>query len=249
MRAVNRLKPTKTNKDITKSGLVTSGQDGIHAHLKKTLRKHLQTPWLQPLHQPTIDVYQQLKNEAIFASGQSFILDSGCGTGKSTRLLADLYSGHIVIGVDQSLARLAKSGVKSAFSRTGNCILLRSELSTFWRLLLNDGYSPKRHCLFYPNPWPKPGHLSRRWHAHPVFPQLLCLSGEIELRCNWEIYALEFAQAVNFVSGAKVEVKKWLPESGISPFEQKYLDRGQTLYSVMVPAQITDTFRLSRLKA
>jgi hypothetical protein len=71
------------------------------------------------------------------------------------------------------------------------------------------------------------------------------LGGEIELRCNWEIYALEFARAVNFVSGANVEIEKFQPESGISPFEQKYLERGQSLFLVRVPAQITEGFRLA----
>ena len=118
-------------------------------------------------------------------------------------------------------------------------MLLRAELSTFWRLLLNDGFSPERHYMLYPNPWPKPGHLKRRWHGHPVFPQLLGLGGEIEMRCNWEIYALEFARAVNLATGADIRPARIHPDVGISPFEQKYLERGQALFSVTVPARET----------
>jgi tRNA (guanine-N7-)-methyltransferase len=127
--------------------------------------------------------------------------------------------------------------------QSGNCILVRAELETFWRLLAGDGLSVGRHCLFYPNPWPKPGHLQRRWHGHPVFPHLLMLGGEIELRCNWEIYALEFARAVRLATGQAVDVQAIQESSGVSPFEIKYLRRGQCLYRVAVPAQITAGFQ------
>ncbi len=202
---------------------------------------------MQPLHRPTVDAYCLLEQQADYSAGLSFILDSGCGTGKSTQRLAQMFPRHLVIGVDRSRSRLAKSGVQSSFSRTGNCILLRAELATFWRLMLKSGLSPERHFLFYPNPWPKPGHLSRRWHGHPVFPQLLTLGGEIEMRCNWDVYATEFAKAAVIATGADIGVKMIEPDNGISPFEQKYLERGQPLFSVNIPAQHTQTFRLSRL--
>lgn len=239
----------ENSKEIVDSGLVNSSQTGVHPRLEEYVCRHLETQWSQPFHQPTIETYRLLKNEDVFSGDQPFMLDSGCGTGKSTQRLAAMFPGHTVIGVDRSFVRLAKSGVKSNFYRTENCILARAELSTFWRLLAGDGHSPERHFLFYPNPWPKPGHLLRRWHGHPVFPQLLSLGGEIELRCNWEIYSLEFAQAVSYATGAIVKVKSYQPESGISPFEQKYLERGQSLFSVTVPAQITESFCLSRLAA
>lgn len=202
---------------------------------------------MQPLHRPTVDAYCLLEQQADYSAGLSFILDSGCGTGKSTQRLARMFPHHLVIGVDRSRSRLAKSGVQSSFSRTGNCILLRAELATFWRLMLKSGLSPERHFLFYPNPWPKPGHLSRRWHGHPVFPPLLTLGGEIEMRCNWDVYAAEFAKAAVIATGADISVEIIKPDNGISPFEQKYLERGQPLFSVNIPAQHTQTFRLLRL--
>ncbi len=226
------------------SGLVTSSQRGVHPNLEKQVRRHLQSRWLQGFHQPTLESYRLLKNDGVLSEGRPIILDSGCGTGKSTQQLAIRYPRKIVIGVDQSQTRLEKSGVNGSFLREGNCILLRAELSTFWRLLASAGLSPERHFLFYPNPWPKSGHLSRRWHGHPVFPQLLALSGEIELRCNWEIYAQEFALAVSLATGSTVTVKSIRPASGMTPFEQKYLERGQSLFAVVVPAQITQAFRL-----
>ena len=66
------------------------------------------------------------------------------------------------------------------------------------------------------------------------------------MRCNWKIYALEFAHAVNVATGVDVQVNTIKPESAISPFEQKYLERGQALYSVTVAEDITRAFRHSR---
>jgi tRNA (guanine-N7-)-methyltransferase len=234
------LKYSASSKDINESGLVASSQTGIHPHLEKCVRKHLETPWSQPLQAPTVETYRLLVNEGVFESGRKIILDSGCGTGKSTQRLAEMFPRKLVLGVDRSITRLAKSGAGSGFIHNGNCILLRAELATFWRLLLRDEHSLERHFLLYPNPWPKPGHLQRRWHGHPVWPQLLSLGGEIEMRCNWEIYAREFAQAVKIVSNANIQIRKIQPQSGISPFEKKYIERGQQLYSVKVPAQFTD---------
>jgi tRNA (guanine-N7-)-methyltransferase len=222
--------------------LVTSSQDGVHPHLHRTVRRHLETRWSQPLHQPTLDAYRQLEQEGIFSTDQPMILDSGCGTGKSTQKLAALHPGHLVIGADRSRVRLGRSGVNSNFSVSGNCILLRAELATLWRLLARDRRLPERHFILYPNPWPKPGHLSRRWHGHPVFPWLLALGGEIELRCNWEIYALEFALAVQIATGETVKVEHFQPASSVSPFEKKYLERGQLLFRVAMPASITAGF-------
>jgi tRNA (guanine-N7-)-methyltransferase len=240
------VKKAQISQEIDKSGLVTSSQSGIHPHLERNVRRHLQSTWLQPLHKPSVNAYRMLQNEGVFTSGQSFILDSGCGTGKSTLNLAVLFPEHNVIGVDQSWARLARGGVKSDLYRSGNCILLRAELTSLWRMLLNDRLSPDKHFILYPNPWPKSAHLARRWHGHPVFPQLLSLGGEIEMRCNWEIYALEFAQAIKLATGSDARIKVFEPEIGISLFEQKYLDRGQRLYSVTIPAKATLAFQRSQ---
>jgi tRNA G46 methylase TrmB len=241
------LKQSRTGQVISESGLVSSTQAGIHPNLDACVHKHLETAWAQPLHSPTVEIYRLLDQKGMLSDCRPVILDSGCGTGKSTRRLAEMFPLHLVIGVDRSSSRLAKSGVHSGFLYTENCILVRAELATFWRLLLKSRLSPEKHCLFYPNPWPKPGHLSRRWHGHPVFPQLLELGGEIEMRCNWEVYAREFAKAAVIATGAEISVKSIEPGSGITPFEQKYLERGQPLFSVCIDAKQTQAFRLSRL--
>ena len=104
-----------------------------------------------------------------------------------------------------------------------------AELASFWRLALAAGWQLERHYLFYPNPWPKPGQLQRRWHAHPVFPDLLRLGGRLEMRCNWELYAEEFAFAVNRLAGTKIEPVRLREPDPVSAFERKYHDSGHGL--------------------
>jgi len=240
------MKGSTGSPDIRESGLVRSGQAGMHPRLDAIVRRHLAAPWSQPLHRPSVDTWCELAESGVLGAARPLVLDSGCGTGDSTRRLAGLYPGHLVIGVDRSQKRLDMVGPTSLTVQGENCILLRSELATFWRLLLANGHSPERHFLLYPNPWPKAGHLMRRWHGHPVFPLLLALGGELEMRCNWEIYAREFARAAGIATGGTIAVKRIVPETAVSPFERKYLERGQALYSVRVPANVTRQFSLAR---
>jgi tRNA (guanine-N7-)-methyltransferase len=112
----------------------------------------------------------------VSAAGAPLILDSCCGVGESSRLLARAFPNHYVIGVDQSASRLARGGGRAA-ECPANLDLVRADVVDYWRLLHEAGVRLDRHYLLYPNPWPKIGHLSRRWHGHPVFPTLLELGG------------------------------------------------------------------------
>lgn len=211
---------------------VSSSQQGIHPRLEQLVDRHLSCTWHQPLHPPSIDAFGALKR--LLPDRQApLILDSGCGTGQSTQLLAEAFPDYVVIGVDKSASRLARVGASEAPRREGNAIWLRAELETFWRLLGQQGWTIFRHYLLYPNPWPKPGQLQRRWHAHPVFPDMLSLGGRLEMRCNWELYALEFACAVNRICSTGIEPGRVGDGPSLSPFERKYRDSGHPLYSVV----------------
>lgn len=220
-------------KPINRSRNVSSPQQGVHPRLQMLLDRHLSCHWEQPLHAPTIHIFKQLQG-ILERKSEKLVLDSGCGTGESTRCLARLFPDCVVVGVDKSLFRLGRTGARSFPHREGNAVWVRAELASFWRLAVDAGWRLHRHYLLYPNPWPKPGALQKRWHAHPVFPDLLRLGGRLEMRCNWEPYALEFATAVNRVLGAPIKPGSPPDLPILSPFERKYRDSGHRIYSVVV---------------
>jgi tRNA (guanine-N7-)-methyltransferase len=216
---------------VQPSPAVRSSQSGIHPRLTQVVDLHLSRPWRQPLHRPTCSAFGALAG-MIDGCHQRLILDAGCGNGLSTRALARDFPDCLVLGVDKSEHRLTAIGAPRFPHREGNAVFLRADLPTFWRLARAAGWRLHRHYLLYPNPWPKPGQLRRRWYAHPVFPDLLALGGRLEMRCNWHIYALEFAAAVNRALGVRVSPEPVETDIG-SPFERKYRRSGHTLYSVV----------------
>jgi tRNA (guanine-N7-)-methyltransferase len=231
------------------SRVPSSAQSGIHEHLALVVARHASAPFRKPYTDynraafaASFERYQRL------APGAPLILDACCGVGESSLVLARAYPTHYVIGVDQSAARLqrgqqghqrpqAEHGQREPHephdgqhARPANLDLVRADLVDYWRLLLDAGVRLDRHYLLYPNPWPKIGHLRRRWHGHPVFPALLALGGVLECRSNWPIYIAEHALAVEKLTGRAAPCEAYLPEQAMTPFERKYLDSGHRLY-------------------
>lgn len=189
------------------SRVPTSAQTGIHEHLATLLDRHAAAPFRKP--------YADYNRAAFSASCERWqriapdaplILDSCCGVGESSIALAKAFPDHYVIGVDQSESRLSrKSSGKSDYDvLPQNLDLVRADLVDYWRLMHDAGIRLARHYLLYPNPWPKIGHLSRRWHGHPVFPAMLELGGVLECRSNWKIYVDEFCFAVERLTAHRV---------------------------------------------
>jgi tRNA G46 methylase TrmB len=227
------------------SSPVTSSQCGIHNRLESVVRRHMTSAWRQPLHRPTITAFEQLISLPDFDPDSRLILDSGCGTGASTLSIANCFPDCQVIGVDRSGARLSRLGQKQFPVLKDNAIWVQAELASFWRLAVKNGWKLERHYLLFPNPWPKPGQLQRRWHAHPVFPQMLELGGLLEMRCNWEIYAQEFACAIQLAcDGVVIETESSDSElswGGVeTPFGRKYGKSGHRLYRVVADLRPTN---------
>jgi len=221
------------HKDPSVSRPLRSAQTGVHPRLAGLLERHLAEDWRAPLHDPSVAAFEALQ-ACLGGRTTGLILDSGCGTGASSALLARRFPDRLVIGIDKSADRLQRGGHADLPQRVGNAVWLRAELATFWRLALWAGWRLDRQFLLYPNPWPKPGQLQRRWHAHPVFPAMLRLGGQLEMRCNWSVYAEEFAFAVNRVLGTRVRPAVLDAADELSPFERKYRASGHRLYSVSV---------------
>ncbi len=214
------------------SRFITSAQDGPHRDLETLVRRHL----AQPFRKPILDYNRQALATALAARdawqpGAPLVLDAGCGVGWSTLRLAAGFPEHFVIGVDQSSDRLCRGRPEKM---PENAILVRADLVDFWRLLAESGIRLARHYNLYPNPWPKIGHLARRWHGHAVFPVWRELGGELECRSNWAIYIAEMAEALSLLSGQAVAAEPYATDDPMTPFEKKYLASGHGLWRCRV---------------
>eukprot|EP00638_Chattonella_subsalsa_P017476 CAMPEP_0117831230 /NCGR_PEP_ID=MMETSP0949-20121206/8971_1 /TAXON_ID=44440 /ORGANISM="Chattonella subsalsa, Strain CCMP2191" /LENGTH=324 /DNA_ID=CAMNT_0005672399 /DNA_START=94 /DNA_END=1068 /DNA_ORIENTATION=+ len=187
------------------------------------------------------------------------VLDSGCGTGTSSAYLADQNPLLPVIGVDRSEVRLSKNkefrdSERERSQRRNNLLLLRGELSDFWRLIdTEEDWIIVSHNILYPNPYVKPQQMKSRFHGHPVFPILLKIGGYITVRSNWKTYVDEFAKAVeviddylgsdqnNFAKKYRKSVQRgieiYVPDVGITNFERKYIEAKEKLYQIVLRNQ------------
>ena len=206
---------------------VQSNQDGVHADLEKVVRRHLASPWRAPLADFDREAFEQARRwRQERGEPLPLMLDSGCGTGRSSVHLALANPEALVIGMDQSADRLAKARRRFA-PLPENLLLLRSDCAGLWRLIVEAGWQLARHQILYPNPWPKSAHLKRRWHGHPVWPAVLALGGELELRSNWRVY-LEEVQGALALSGREAAIQPLADQAEpITDFEEKYQASGQ----------------------
>ncbi|SDH08364.1 tRNA (guanine(46)-N(7))-methyltransferase TrmB [Propionivibrio dicarboxylicus] len=217
------------------SRLPSSAQTGIHEQLAGLLERHRHALFQKPFADYNRAAYAaSMERRARQASQAPLILDACCGVGASSIALARAFPEHYVIGVDQSASRLQRQIEGKREGWPENLDLVRADLVDYWRLLHADGVRLDRHYLLYPNPWPKIGHLSRRWHGHPVFPEMLALGGVLECRSNWRIYVEEFCFAVGALTGALPACEAYVAEAPLTPFERKYRDSGHALWRTVV---------------
>lgn len=183
--------------------------------------------------------------------------NSGCGTGKSTVTLGQLYPDHTIVGVDRSLARLTKNGIYRAQDDATigdtctNVVFVRADLVDFWRLWTQSSLLPKpvQHYLLYPNPYPKKRRFQNRWYAHPTLPLILrdLGSDKIVVRSNWKAYLEDFASATSIANqlqldkGGSSNIYACPPpvimdpaQPAFSNFEQKYFNCGEECYELVL---------------
>lgn len=208
---------------------VQSAQSGPHEKLAALVLRHREAPFRKPFAAWNVAAFETAMGQ--WDGHAPLLLDSGCGVGWSSLQLALRYPDHLVIGVDQSEDRLAR-GKPGALPH--NLIFVRADLVDFWRLMAQAGLRLSRHYILYPNPWPKIGQLSRRWHAHPVFPYVIQLGGLLESRSNWHTYLEEMSLALSLLAGRQPAVELLKVTEPLSPFERKYRDSGQQLYRLQL---------------
>ena len=214
---------TRVQSDISRP--VSSNQAGPHPRLADTLQRHLCRDFDRPAAAHSVEAYRAL-TARLSEDSRPLVVDSFCGTGMSTRLLAAKHPEHLVVGIDQSAHRLARH-VRGTPS---NYLLLQAQVEDIWGLLLAEGLCADYHYLLYPNPWPKSKHLQRRVHGHGSFGRLLALGGHIELRSNWQLYVEEFGLAMH-LCGRRGVVSRIPGDPALTLFEQKYHNSGHHLWA------------------
>ena len=207
---------------------IDSAQSAPHEKLASLVLKHRDTPFRKPISPASQAAFDDVIK--LWDRRAPILLDAGCGVGWSTLKLARQYPDHFVLGVDQSEDRLSRGKPEAM---PPYAFFARADLVEFWRLLLQADVRLDRHYLLYPNPWPKIGHLSRRWHGSPAFPALIALGGRLECRSNWSIYVEELAQAISLLTGDAPQVGTFEADEPLTPFERKYRDSGQTLHRLV----------------
>lgn len=208
--------------ELGNSRVISSNQEGLNEQLDEVVLKHLKHPFRKPYQTHTLEAFREIE-KWVEQQGKPIIFDSCCGVGESTYHLAKAHPEAIVLGMDKSADRLSKHG----FDAIDNYRLLQVNLNDFWRLAVEANWTLSHHYLLYPNPWPKSKHLQRRWHGSAVFPSIITLGGQLELRSNWHIYIKEFARALT-LADQSCTVKPYQAEHAITPFERKYWASGQS---------------------
>lgn len=214
------------------SKIPVSAQQGVHEKLVERVERHRDSPFRKPYTEYNLQAFEGAM--AAWDRASPLVLDAGCGVGHSTIALARAFPDHFVLGVDQSEDRLNRRKPYPDALLPKNMLLVRADLVDFWRLLADEGVSLARHYILYPNPWPKIGHVGRRWPAHPVFPFIPRLGGVLECRTNWQVYIEEFCAALAVLLDRPVDWGTFDAPSPLTPFERKYRDSGQPLYRASV---------------
>jgi tRNA (guanine-N7-)-methyltransferase len=202
--------------------LVNTNQHGPHPDVEKLVKKHTLESFSRPISNKQILSFEAA-NTWVNSSSKPVVLDSGCGTGLSTLVLAERFPQHVVVGIDKSAHRLKRGTADTEnFKVPPNAFFMQSNLEDAWRLIFRSNWKISHHFVLYPNPWPKSEHVKRRWHGHPVFPFLIRLSPYLELRSNWKMYLEEFSWAMTSATQNSEKPTPFQSEKPISLFEKKY---------------------------
>jgi len=211
------------------SRTISSAQSSNHRLLAQRVARHAGSIFQKPFSDVNRRAFDTSMATWNRAGTPPFILDAGCGIGLSSYCLTLQFPSYFIIGVDQSAHRLARNP-DWKHDIPANLLLVRADLIDYWRLLHDARIHLARHYVLYPNPWPKIGHLARRWHAHPVFPTVVALGGQFECRSNWSIYIDECAAALSQLTAMPIAAQPYTTDVPVTPFERKYMLSGHALW-------------------
>ena len=212
---------------------ITTTQTEPHKDLASVIEKHQKTSFRRPISPFQREIFEGVSDEIKSHEGP-VLLDSCCGTGRSTMLLAEQYPDALVIGLDKSSKRLSRNEVfREENGIKNNALLMQADVLDFWRLAQEAGCQFDKHTILYPNPYPKASDLTKRWHGHAVFPCMLQLSNVIEVRSNWRLYLEEFLLAAKLMGDWDGEIIQLEPaDARMTAFEKKYRQAGIPVYKL-----------------
>jgi tRNA G46 methylase TrmB len=210
------------------SKAIMTNQQGIHESLADIVNKHLTTEFQKPISAHTKQAFAAI-DAKVKAFHGPIILDSCCGVGQSTRIIAKQNPDALVIGVDKSANRINRN-VDDSW-QVDNYHLVRADLNDFYRLVVAANWSVEKHFILYPNPWPKSKHIKRLWHGSAVFHYIIKVGKSLELRSNWCLYLEEFQSALA-LAGIESELTELAQAEPLTPFEAKYQASGQQCWSL-----------------
>ena len=216
---------------MNNSRSIDSPQTGPHERLTEVVQRHMAHTFKKPIQAHNQEAFEKLQQTVQQHSPKQIILDSCCGTGYSTYLLAKNHPDALVIGVDQSEKRLTKES-DHLTQAPDNALYLRANCEDFWRLCQVNNIRFNKHYILYPNPYPKPSQLQRRWHGHAAFSALKDISEHIEVRSNWRTYIEEFSMAWQLLTEKKLPVTEIIDFEPVTFFERKYGESGQQLWGI-----------------
>ena len=208
---------------------ITTNQQGVHDKLDELVARYQRATNQRPVSAHTQQAFDDVSAWLDGFDG-GIILDSCCGVGESTARLADRYPDYRVIGIDKSQSRLEKHANYASVQT--NYQVVRADVNDFWRLVVAAGWPVAKHYLLYPNPYPKASQVQKRWHGSPAMQALMALCDETEVRSNWLVYLLEFAQAAKHY-GRISDIRALSGNDAFTPFERKYTASGQTCWQLV----------------
>ena len=130
----------QTNQPAQASAVLSTDQLRPHPDLTEIVRRHQLHPWRKPCPVHTRDAFEKLLKR-LERDDRPLILDSFCGTGMSTALIAEAHPDALVVGIDQSAHRLAKHQATGA----QNYLLLHAAAEPLWLCLVEAGVTLHSH--------------------------------------------------------------------------------------------------------
>jgi tRNA (guanine-N7-)-methyltransferase len=215
---------------------VKSNQTKLHPHLEKVVLKHNTSTFYKPYSKHTLKIKESIISQL---TNSSLILDIGPGKGTSSFMLLEEFPSSTIVGIDRSIDRLKKNahfkeGARGTLLQKERLLLFQGDFIDWVRVFKKEEIYFEKVFILYPNPYPKSCHLMRRIHGHPIFPQLISITKEVEVRSNWLLYLEEFAFACKILNKNNQRLEPIDIKVPLTHFEAKYFYSNETCYKLNV---------------